>query len=112
MIILIGNIKFNSNYYDDSFKVNSFKAERIDDTIEFTLEHESSRDCYYSFFNPPDGDIIMKIEKGGIKRGNNVAKFQLDMDEFNKILDLNGITMRFGFDDKGSFIWFDPQQFQ
>lgn len=105
-----GNIKFNSNYYDDSFKVNLFKAERIDDIIEFTLEYESSRDCDYSFFNPPDGDIIMKIEKAGIKRGNNVTKFQLDMDEFNKILDLNGISMRFGFDDKGSFIWFDPQQ--
>ncbi len=105
-----GNIKFNSNYYDDGFKVNSFKAERIDDIIEFTLEYESSRDCDYSFFNPPDGDIIMKRMMGGIKRGNNVTKFQLDMNEFDQILDLNGISMRFGFDDKGSFIWFNPQQ--
>ena len=105
-----GNIKFNSDNSNNGFKVNSFKAERIGDNIEFTLNYESSTDCDYSFFNPPDGDKIMKIVNGGIKKGTNTSKFSLNVDEFNKVLLVNSISMRFGFTDNSNFISFDPSQ--
>ncbi|MGH4121872.1 MAG: hypothetical protein ACREV6_02890 [Clostridium sp.] len=37
-----GNIKFNSDYSNGGFKVNSFKAERNGDNVEFTLNYEST----------------------------------------------------------------------
>lgn len=105
-----GNVKFSTNYSGGGFKVDSFKAERNGDNIEFTLNYESSRNCDYSFFNPPNGDKIMKIVNGGIIQGNNTTKFSISMDEFNKILSVDSMTMIFGFDDKQNFISFNTSQ--
>ena len=105
-----GNIKFNCDYSNGGFKVNYFKAKRIGNKIEFTLNYESSRGCDYSFFNPPDGDKLMKIMVGGIKKGTNTSKFDLSMDEFKKVLSSDSITLKFGFDNKPNWIDFDPSQ--
>lgn len=105
-----GNIKFNSDYSGGGFKVNFLKAERINNNIEFTLDYESSRDCDYSFFNPPNGDKLMKIVKGGIKKENNISKLVISMDELNKVLSVDSITMKFGFDDKSNWISFNSSQ--
>lgn len=45
----LGNVRFSTNYSGGGFKVDSFKAEKNGDNIEFTLNYESSRDCDYSF---------------------------------------------------------------
>lgn len=105
-----GNISFDTRYFKGNFKVNSFKAERILDCIEFTLEYESTRNCDYSFFDPPSGDIIMKIEEKGIKAGKNTCKFKIGIDDFDKISNLENMTMKFGFDNQASYIFFNPQQ--
>ncbi|MBU3190292.1 hypothetical protein K9O30_01820 [Clostridium bowmanii] len=105
-----GNIKFSSNYSGGGFKVNYFKAERVGNTIEFTLDYESSGDCDYSFFNPPNGDKIMKILNSGIKKGTNSTKFNISMEEFSKVLSVDYIGMRFGFDDNFNFIDFNTSQ--
>ncbi len=105
-----GNIKFHSNYSNGGFKVNSLKAEKVGDKVEFTLNYESSRNCDSSFFNPPDGDVIMKVEMGGIKKGTNTAKFSINMGEFRKVLSVDSITMKFGFDDKSNLINFNTSQ--
>lgn len=104
------NITFKSNYSNGGFKVNSLKAKSIGEKIEFTINYQSSRCCDFSFFNPPNGNKIKKIVKGGIKKGTNTAKFSLNIDEFNKVLSVNSITMVFGFDNKSSFIEFRPNQ--
>lgn len=107
---LNGNIKFNSNYSNGGFKVNSFKAERIGNLVQFTLDYESSRDCDYSFFSPPNGDKFMKKIVNGIKKGKDTSKFNLTIDEFNKVLSADSIAMRFGFDDRPNWIDFNPAQ--
>lgn len=104
------NVEFNSNYSSGGFKVKSFKASRIGDSVRFTLDYESSRDCDYSFFNPPDGDILMKVIRDGIRKGVNKSKITLTMDEFNKILSAESITLMFRFDNKSNWINFDPSQ--
>jgi hypothetical protein len=105
-----GNVKFNSNYSSGGFKVNSFKAEKVGEKVEFTLNYESSKNCDFSFFNPPNGDVIMKLEMGSIKKGANTAKFSINMDEFRKVLSVDSIAMKIGFDDKPNWIDFNTSQ--
>jgi hypothetical protein len=105
-----GNVKFNSNYSSGGFKVNSFKAEKVGEKVEFTLNYESSRNFDFSFFNPPNGDVIMKLGIVSIKKGANTAKFSINMNEFRKVLSVDSITMGFEFDDKPNWINFKTPQ--
>lgn len=105
-----GNVKFDTDYSGGGFKVDSFKAERSGNNIKFTLNYESSRNCDYSFFNPPNGDKIMKRFMGGIKQGNNTAEFNINMEGFIKVLSADFMAMRFGFDDKPNWINFNTSQ--
>ena len=105
-----GNIQFTSNYYDNGFKVNNFSARRSGDLVHFTLNYESNRDCGYSFFNPPDGNVLMKSYYNGIKQDQNTTEFDLTQAEFKKILSVNSITLRIGFDEKASWIFFNTDQ--
>lgn len=52
----------------------------------------------------------MKRFMGGIKKGNNTTKFSISMDEFNKVLSVDSMTMIFGFDDKSNSIEFNTFQ--
>ena len=105
-----GNVKFQSEYQNSGFKVKSLKAALVKDKVEFTLSYESSRNCDFSFFSPPNGEKIMKIVKKGIKKGSNAYKITLTKDEFNKLLESDIIAMRFGFEEKADFISFETSQ--
>ncbi len=106
-----GNIKFESNYSNNGFKVNSLKAKIAGNKVIFTMDYYSPKNYDCSFFNPPSGDTIMKIGYNQIKSGNNTLEFSLSSDELKKIVGLNEITMRFGFNNNDTnFISFNPSQ--
>ncbi len=52
----------------------------------------------------------MKLEMGSIKKGANTAKFSINMDEFRKVLSVDSIAMKIGFDDKPNWIDFNTSQ--
>jgi hypothetical protein len=103
------NIEFSNNY-QDGFMVNSLTAVRAGDRVIFTLDYFSSRDCDYSFFNPPNGDAIMKRVNNGIKTGSNVTTLELSLYDLKKVMTDDSITMLFGFDDQNSYINFNTEQ--
>lgn len=106
------NIKFTPDYSAGGFKVTSYNAKRIGDNIEFALNYESSRDCDYSFFNPPNGTELMKIITGGIRKGTGTTKFTIGLKELKDILSVDNMSMRFGFDDKPNWISLGTSQLQ
>jgi hypothetical protein len=46
----------------------------------------------------------------GIKKGQHKTTLQLTKAQVQKLLSLEEITIRFGFDDQGTFLFFDPRQ--
>lgn len=112
------NITYRESEESYGITIKSLKAGISGSLVEFALEYESSRDpslnpidCNYSFFNPPNGSVLMKQYKNALKKGTNVARFSLTMDELNKVMTVDSITMRFGFNDYAySWINFDTSQ--
>ena len=98
--------------YKDSFKVDSLTATRSDDHIIFTINYESSKNGGYSFFDPPSGTTIMKINETGVQPGTNTSELTLTLDEFNQVLSCASINMKFKFSDTSSFINFKTAQLQ
>jgi hypothetical protein len=107
---LDGNVKLNFSQFEQGFNINSFKAEKAGDGIAFTIDYESMKDMNCSLFNPPNGDVIMKVVNNGIKIGKGTVKFSLSTEESKKLLNLQALTMRFGFYEGGSIISFDAGQ--
>lgn len=105
-----GTINFKATYATGKFKVNSLKAKIVGQNIQFTLNYKSDMNNDFSFFNPPNGSKIMKIYKGGIHKGKNEFKFNLNMKEFNTVLNANLITMIFGFNKTNDYIVFETAQ--
>ncbi|MDD3305899.1 MAG: leucine-rich repeat protein [Acetobacterium sp.] len=88
------NITYTPNCQND-FIVNSLTAKRSGANIIFTLDYESSREGAYSFFNPPNGDTIMKYAYNGINIGTNTLELTFTLSEFKQILANDSITMKF-----------------
>ena len=107
-----GGIAYSTRYFDDGFRVLAFSAKKSGRGLKFTLEYESPRRCDYAFFNPPDGDVLMKRKMNGIRKGQHKTTLSLSRSEVQKVLSLEEITMRFGFDDQASLLFFDPRQLQ
>ena len=107
-----GNImyKFNSDSLNNDFIVKSLTAKKVGDKVVLTLEYESTGNFDYSFFDPPNGDILMKRVFDGIKPGNNSIQISLNTDEFNRLLSSDSITMRIGFNDNPFWINFETNQ--
>lgn len=104
------NIRFSTNYTTKDFKVNSLNVEEVGDSFRFTLDYQSGRDCDYNFFNPPNGDTIKKVVRNGIKKGNNKTTVSFTREEFEKLLSMDEMTIRFGFENLSNFIFFNPRQ--
>ncbi|WP_373484468.1 Ig-like domain-containing protein [Acetobacterium sp.] len=105
------NVTYTSDF-KNGFKVNSLTAKRTDNSIVFTVNYESTNDGAYSFFDPPNGNTIMKINESGIKAGANTAELSLTVDEFNSVLASDSISMLFNINNSISFINFKTAQLQ
>lgn len=105
------NVEYTTDF-KDGFNVNSLTAKRTDDNIVFTVSYESTNDGAYSFFDPPNGNAIMKINESGIKAGVNTTELSLTFDEFNSVLASDSISMIFKINNSNSFINFKTAQLQ
>lgn len=105
------NVEYTSDF-KDGFKVNSLIAERSGEYIVFTINYESSGDGGFSFYNPPSGNTIMKIDNIGIKAGTNSSELDLTLDEFAKVLSADTISMQFKCNGISSYINFKTEQLQ
>lgn len=98
------SVSFTPNCLAD-FKVNDLTAKRSGDDVIFTLNYESTREGGYSFFNPPNGDAIMKYDFSGIKIGTNSVEIKLTLLEFKQVISKDGISMKFWVDSDASASW-------
>ena len=105
-----GGIAYSVRYSDNGFRIKSFTAEKSGQRLKLIIEYESPRRCDYSLFNPPDGDVLMIRRLDGIKKGQHKTTLQLTKAQVQKLLSLEEITIRFGFDDQSTFLFFDPRQ--
>lgn len=105
------NVEFTTRYLGD-FKVNNLTATRSGSSVVVTFSYESSRDGGYSFFNPPNGNAIMKYDFSGIKKGADTIEINLTLSEFKQVLASNEITMKFWVpgNPSASWIFFKPVQ--
>jgi len=105
-----GNIRFNAQNPSEGVRVNYLKAERTGSRIRFTLNYHSPTDCSFSFFNPPNGDKIMKLIQGGIRKGTHTTTFYLSTRERKAMQDTRSITIKFLCGGEGNCINFDTEQ--
>jgi hypothetical protein len=97
--------------FHEGFKINSLNAEKASKgDITFTVDYESAKELRFSLYNPPNGDVIMKIEHNSIKPGKGTVKVSLSQEEYSLLLNLEIVTMRFGFEEEHSVISFGPAQ--
>ena len=105
-----GSIMFSSKYSGSGLRVLSLIARRIGYRIRLVLEYQSSRDCDYSLFNPPNGDKVMKVVRNGISMGRHRTELDLGWYELKALLEVGNVTMRFGFGEPSDFVFFDTEQ--
>lgn len=82
-----GNLVYNTIFDSNDFKVNSLKAEKVEGGVRFLLDYESNSNRSCSFFNPPNGDKILKIYNEGIHTGHNRLEFKISDSEYSIVLE-------------------------
>lgn len=103
---------FFSQSEGDDIVVNSLTGYKVSNGAILTLDYESTDTRDASFFNPPDGDSIKKIFRGGIKPGHNQLEIILNETNISRVMENDSITMILGFGDKSSFLNFKVQEIE
>lgn len=84
------NIRFAKDIHKKDMNVYSVKAFKNSTTIDFYIEYNSGQIRGYSFFNPPEGNIL-KICKfdSGISIGNHTLLVRAPISELKRITDIS-----------------------
>jgi FtsZ-binding cell division protein ZapB len=88
--------------------IDTWTAERAGDVIHFTLKYYTGTLRNYSYYNPPDGNIIMQVEYDKLLVGLNTLTFDIPV---NQLVGTAGVTMSFWQgSEHDNFISFDLEQ--
>jgi hypothetical protein len=102
-----GNVVFNAKAISSKdLKVYSFKAERVEDNIVFTLDCESGEIRNYLLFNPPAGDKVGIRGENAIQKGRNVIKISIPVITLKTV---NALTLNL-YTNTNNFMAFDVKQ--
>lgn len=94
------DVKFDADYNDvkkdfDFLHIHRVNAKASGDSMVLTVYYNASQDLRVSCFNPPSGNIYLKVKIG--QSGDNQLSFSIPMSDFKKI---NDITMRMWNNEK------------
>ena len=92
-------------------KAASFTAQKLDNGYtRFTLEYTTSKAWNISVFNPPNGDVFMKLGKGGGTGSTEKLIFDLSAEELRST---NDVTINFYLSDTDrTYFFFQTASFR
>ena len=85
-------IGFGERIVAPDLQIKGLTAVLDKNVVVFTLRYHSQKDRFLSFFTPPDGDILMYLDRNGIKKNDTIATFRIVKNDFQWV---DRITMRF-----------------
>lgn len=96
-LVLAGEIKasnevsFGKNIESSGIRINSIKYDVTSKEVQFTISYDIGKTMYYSFFNPPHGNILMihDMQKGIKGKGSIVFKVPIE-----KLKKISSITFK------------------
>lgn len=102
-------ISFGKNIENSGIRINSIKYDVTSKEVQFTISYDIIKTMYYSFFNPPHGDIIKisDMNKGIKGKGSLVLKVPIE-----KLKKISSITFKLmdPSKDNNDFISFKTDQ--
>lgn len=85
-------IGFYRNIKSPDLQIKSLTAVLDNDIVVFTLTYRTKKDRFLSFFNPPQGNVLMYMDRDGLKKNDSTVTFRIARNEFQTIAN---ISMRF-----------------
>ncbi|MEF9953061.1 MAG: leucine-rich repeat domain-containing protein [Clostridium sp.] len=97
---------------DKDFEVKYIKGYKVKNGVRLMVNCTSPNARDFSIFNPPNGNILMKVTSNGIKKGENNLVIDIKQSDLDKLKDAGTLTMKFGFKKNHTFAFFDLDQFK